>query len=479
MAKQLFNSSEKSNFILNLTEEKYAKIASWGLLAACFCTSAATAIPVFTGNKAYTITSMGLSIAGVLGMVLALIGAMKKYVTKRIIVPLCCMGVTLVLAVISLINSYDISVSLNGYPGRGEGLLAIIFYICFFISAASIKVDKARETLIYGILGNGLLNCVIGFIQVFTGKISDFVIVQLKTVEGNVEAVKINAAAGLSQSPLFLAMVLSISIAAALMGAVLLNGKKKRIFCIISACVFSFVIMFTYSLIGICGAGLAVIAAVITVFAVKAPKINLLSVFTVIVPAALAVVIVQAGVVGNISQYRLYDGRILWYADSYMRLVSSGDSDSNVVDVDDTIDVYYTLNRKTMDIITKYPFLGTGPDQLLYPQIYTYGPYTEGSVAVDDIIMYNKGTFDKVYNEYLNTAATKGVPSAILLAVTLLSVLFIGFKGYKKSRNGMTLCMTMLTAMGVLIFFIGCSNTAFSPIFWAIAGSSTALVKKD
>ncbi len=471
MAKQLFNSSEKSNFILNMTEEKYSKIASIGLLAACLCTSFSTAVPVISGNKVYTIITAGLSVAGVIGMVLALIGIMKKYVGKRLLLPLCGTGVTLLWAVISLINSYDRNVSLNGYPGRGEGLLAIIFYISFFITAASIKGDKARKTLVYGILANGLLNSVFALIQVFSGELSDFHWASVK--------IEINAAAGLSQSPLFLAMVLSLSIAAALMGAVLFSGKKEKIFCIFSACVFSFVIMFTYSFIGICGAVLAVIAAVITVFAVKAPKISLLSVLSVIVPAAAAVIVVNAGVIGNISSYRLYDGRILWFADSYIRITSSGSYDSDLVDIDDTYDVYYTLNRKTLDIISGCPVTGTGPDQLIYPQIYTYGPEGTENSSVEDILLFNKGTFDRVYNEYLNTAATRGIPSAIALIATLIGVIAIGFKGYKKTKSKMTLCMTLLTSMGALIFLIGCSNTAFSPIFWVIAGASVSLTDKN
>lgn len=234
--------------------------------------------------------------------------------------------------------------------------------------------------------------------------------------------------------------------------------------------------MFTYSLIGICGAVLAVIAAFITIFAMKAPKINLLSVFSVIIPAAAAVIIVQAGVIGNINNYRLYDGRILWFADSYMRLASSGDFDLSVVDIDSTEDVYYTLNSKTMNIISENALTGTGPDQLIYPQIYTYGPLGPDS-AVEDIAIYNRGTFDKVYNEYLNTAATRGILSAIAFIVTLLGVLIIGFRSFKKSRNGMTLCMTLLTAIGAAIFLIGCSNTAFSPIFWAIAGCNVSAAK--
>lgn len=471
MAKQLFNSSEKSNFILNMTEEKYSKIASFGLLAACLCTSLSTAVPVISGNKVYTIISAGLSVAGVICMVLALIGVIKRFVGKKMLIPLCGLSFSLVWAVISLVNSYDRYVSLNGYPGRGEGLLAIIFYTSFFITAASIKIDKTRKILVYGILANGLLNCVFAVIQVFWGKFTDFKWVSVR--------IELHAAAGLSQSPLFLAMVLSLSIAAALMGAILFSGKKEKNFCICSACVFSFVIMFTYSFIGICGTILSVAAAVITVFFVKAPKINLLLILSVILPAAAAIIVVNAGIIGNVKGYRLYDGRILWFADSYTRINTSGNFDSDLVDIDDTYDVYYTLNRKTLDIISGCPLTGTGPDQLIYPQIYTYGPAGSESSLIEDILIFNKGTFDKVYNEYLNTAATRGIPSVAALIAVLTGVITIGFKGYRKSKNPMTLCMTLLTSMGALLFLIGCSNTAFSPIFWVISGASVSLVDKS
>lgn len=466
MAKQLFNSSEKSNFILNMTEEKYAKIASWGLMAACLTTSLSMTIPVIFRNKMDVLSSAGLAVAGVFCMVLALIGAMKKYISRKLVIPICGMGVIFLWAVISMLFSYDKYVSLNGYTGRGEGLLAIVFYISFFFTAVSVKTENARKKLIYGILANGLLNSIVGLVQIFTGKISEYSKIGYE--------IEVNAASGLSQSPLFLAMVLSISIAAALMGFVILDSKKIKILCIVSACIFSFVIMFTYSLIGICGTALAVAAALIMIFAVKAPKIKLLSVFSVIIPAVAAVCIVQAGVIGSINSYRLYDGRILWFADSYMRLNSSGYFADETVDIDDTEDVYYTLNRRTMDIISGHALTGTGPDQLVYPQIYTYGPKGSPDSSMEDVVIYNKGTFDRVYNEYLNTAATRGIPSALALAAVLAAVIITGIRKYKKSRNSMTLCMTMITAMGALIFLIGCSNTAFSPIFWAAAGCAVS-----
>lgn len=465
MAKQLFNSSEKSNFILNLTEEKYSKLASFGLLTACFTTSIATAIPVISGEQVYAVSSAGLAVAGVICMILAMIGGIKKYIDKKSLVPVCALGFMLIWGVISLINSYDMGISFYGYTGRGEGLLAIIFYCCFFITAASIKRDKAFTTLIYGIIGAGLLNSVFGLIQVFTGKISAYRMVSIE--------IQANAASGLAQSPLFLAMLLTLSLTASLMGFIFMKKKSGKIFCIVSACIFSFTMMFTYSLIGICGIVFAVVSAVIAIFVMKESKIKLLSLPSVIVTAVLAVVLVQAGVIGNINQYRLYDGRILWFADSYYRISASGDFNSDVVDIDSTSDVYYYLNRKTMNIISAHALTGTGAEQLVFPQLYTFGTAGEDG-EISDIIVENRGTFDKVYNEYLYTAGTRGIPSAVALVFVLLAVLFIGFRNFKSGKKWQSLCILILTVGGVLIFLIGCSNITFSPIFWAVAGCCCA-----
>lgn len=469
MAKQLFKSSEKSNFILNLTEEKYSKIASLGLIAACFAVSAATAVPVLMENKMYSISAAGLSIAGVICMITAFIGAIKKYISKKQLMPLCAMGVFLLWSVISLINSYDKEVGFYGFPGRGEGLLATIFYICIFVTAISVKREQTLKTLIYGIIGNGLLNSIFAFVQIFTGKFSEYRNAAIK--------IEINAASGFSQSPIFLAMVLSISIGAAIIGSLLLKGKGNKIFCIVSAAVFSFVNMFTYSLVGIVGTVLAIIVGAAAVFILKAPKKNLFSLFSVAVPAAAAVLIVQLGAVGNISEYKLYDGRILWTMDSYGRVNSSGNYDADLVDIDDIQDVYYTINRKTVDIINAHGLTGTGPEQLLYPQLYTYGPVGSAESAIEDVAIMNKGTFDKTYNEYLYTAATRGIPSALALSAAFIGIIFIGLVNFKKHRNGYSLCMTLLSGMGVLLYLISCGNTAFSPIFWVIAGLSCADIK--
>lgn len=469
MAKQLFNSTEKSNFILNLTEEKYSRLASFGLLTACFTTSVMTAIPVISGQNMYELSAVGLAVAGVICMIVALIGAIKKYITKRTLVPVCAFGFMLIWGVVSSVCSYDMNIAFYGYNGRGEGLLAIMFYACFFCTALSVKREKTASTLIYGIIGTGLLNSVFGLIQVFTGGFSNYRMISTE--------LQVNASSGLAQSPLFLAMLLTLSLTSALMGFVFLEKKAGRIFCIISACVFSFVMMFTYSLIGICGIAFAVIAVIIAVIALKAPKINLLSVLSVIIPSVLAVVIVQCGLIGNITQYRLYDGRLLWFADSYFRLSASGNYNPEIVDIDDTADVYYHLNRRAMTIAESNALVGTGPEQLVFPQLHTFGTAGEDG-ELSDIIAENTGTFDKVYNEYIYTYATRGIPSAIALVVILGSVLVTGFRSFRKNKEWKSLCMLMMTIGGVLLFFIGCSNICYSAVFWSVAGMCCADVRK-
>ena len=173
------------------------------------------------------------------------------------------------------------------------------------------------------------------------------------------------------------------------------------------------------------------------------------------------------------GKFGLYDGYILWSADSWQRIDASGNYNSNHVDIDSPLDVYSHLNNKTIDIIKEYPLTGTGPEQLVYPQLYTTGGHPDDA-PVTDIIPSNPGTFDKVYNEYLYTAATRGIPSAIALLTLIISVLFIIRRKLKDNADSHTFITGMLVICGAIIFLIGCSNITFSPVFWACAGAACA-----
>lgn len=160
-----------------------------------------------------------------------------------------------------------------------------------------------------------------------------------------------------------------------------------------------------------------------------------------------------------------------------MRISASGNCDPDNLDLSDTMAVYKYLNNETIDIIKKYAFTGTGEDQLVYPQLYTNGGLDPEISDISDIIARNMNTFDKVYNEYLYTAGTRGIPSLIALVLILVSILVMGLRKMKKSPSENTVCTFMMFICGIIIFFIGCSNITFSPIFWTISGLLICLEK--
>lgn len=466
MARTIFNSTEKSNFILNMTEEQYAKLASYGITGACFLVPLFTVIPEVFKTSTYTLASGGLAITGVYCMIMALIALIKKYIRGGAVLPVCAFGAIFLWSIVSLINSYDPMVSLYGFPQRGEGVLAFLFYCSIFISAAAVKRDIAVKALIKGVIGTGILNSLWSLIQIFTGKLSHYDDMYL--------GVKLNAASGLSHSPLFLGMVLTLSLTAALITAAVTDNKKNRILCIISGVLFSFVMIFTYTFIGLCGIVFSVIVAAAAVFITKAPKKGLLAVLSAAAGSALAVIIISAGAISGIpDSYELHDGKLLWWADSYMRISASGDFNKDVLDIDNTLDVYLYLNDKTKNIISRSPLTGTGPDQLAYPQIYTFGGL-KSDADLKDIIIQNRGIFDRCYNEYLYTAATRGVPSLIALVILVVSVLAAGLKKLKKKKDAYNTLVFFLALGGALLFLIGCTNLPFSTVYWAAAGLACA-----
>ena len=476
MAKTIFNTSEKSNFILNMTEEQFSKLASIGLAIAIMMPTLFTLIPEIVyevkGEGSYVISAGGLVLGGVIAMIVTIIGVMKKYISKWSLFPVCAMGAMVLWGVVSLVRGCFLSISFYGYSNRGEGLLAIIFYFCFFTAAACLKRETAIRTVINGVVGVGILNGIISLVQVFAGSLSHYINIPTDLT--------VNAASGLSMSPLFLAMVLTLSLTAALIGFITSDNKKLRIAYICSAALFSFIMMFTYTLIGWCGLVLAVIISVMSVFMLNAPKKRLLCVPVSLAAAAASVALVCAGAIGNISSYKLYDGKLLWWADAYRRASASGTYDPNVVDIDDTIDVYAYLNRRTLKIISNNALSGTGPDQMVFATLNPDAEYSSDMTIEDGVTsLDNTGSFDKVYNEYLYTAATRGIPSLIALVITFMATLILGLKSFGRRKTVEAFTVYILAAAGMLIYFIGCSSIIFAPVFWTVAGAACANIVTD
>lgn len=474
MAKQLFKSSEKSNFILNMTEEKYSSIASKILFFTCIAVSLFTLPYELSENVGSPLISGGLAVCGVTCMIMALIAAMKKYITKDMLVPVGAFGFMLVWGVISLINSYDVKISFYGFDGRGEGILAIIFYFCFFITALTIKGKKSVSLVMDAVAAVGTINALWGIMQIFGAVPTNYGSVVATVPWDSTD--KINAASGLSQSPLFLAMVLGISLVTVLSGAVLCEKKARRVIYAVSGCIMSFVLIFTYSVAGWIAFGIAVVTSFILVFTKKVPKKRLISIACAVLSSALAIQLICFGV-GNIyGKYKLHDGPIMWW-DSWYRIEASGDYNlpevkDSYTALDDVSYVYKYTFGKTIDIIKENALVGTGPENLIFPQVNEQIIMSDGSMRIaGESGTSNEGTFDKVYNEFLYVAATRGIPSLIAFVVLLVSVLAKGIGKLRKNKCGIIEIFSVAAVIGGIgVMLAGVSNITFAPVFWICAG---------
>lgn len=453
MAKTIFNTSEDSNFILNLTHEKYSKMASFSLVLTCILMSVSVIPCELNIDKiSYPIISGALALCGVICMIMSIIAFIKGYIKNKKLLPILFFVAMLLWGIVSLINSYDKNVAFYGFDGRGEGLLALIFYFCFFVTASAISEDRFKIIVFDSVVAMGIINSLWAVPQIFIDSMPskyDYI----------VSAGDVNASSGLSQSPLFLAMVLSIALVVSLSGSLILEGKNRRIVYIISSLLFAFVMIFTYSLISIVGIGFAVITAFVVLFTKKINPKNILKPLGVILSSVIAVLLINTGTICENADYSLHDGALMWF-DSFNRIGSSGNYNPEKLDIENTADVYLYINSKTVDIIKKYPLTGTGEENLIYPQLHS--SYN---------VMENNDTFDKNYNEYLYIAGTRGIPSLLFFIVIICLVIYIGAKKLRKDKNNIPDYISFIvTLCGVVIFFIGAGNINFSPLFWIFAG---------
>ncbi|MDE5945812.1 MAG: O-antigen ligase family protein [Oscillospiraceae bacterium] len=453
MAKTIFNTSENSNFILNLTKEKYSKMASFSLVLTCILISVSVIPCELNIDKiSYPIISGALSLCGVICMIMSIIAFIKGYIENKKLIPILFFGAMLLWGVISLINSYDKNVSLYGFDGRGEGLLALIFYFCFFVTASAISGDKFKIIVFDSVVAMGIINSLWAVPQIFIDSMPS-------KYNYIVSAGDVNASSGLSQSPLFLAMVLSIALAISLLGSLILDGKNRKIIYFISSLLFAFVMIFTYSLISLVGISFAVITAFMIVFTKKMNIKNICKPWGIIISSVIAVLLINSGIVCENSKYSLHDGALMWF-DSFNRLGSSGNYNPEKFDIENTADVYLYINSKTIDIIKKYPITGTGEENLIYPQLHS--SYN---------VIENNDTFDKNYNEYLYIAGTRGIPSLLFFIIIICLVMYTGIKKLKADKNNSLNYISFVGVLcGIIIFLIGAGNINFSPLFWIFAG---------
>lgn len=451
------------------------------------------------------------SVAGVLTIITAVIGLMRRQVTKSAAVPYLMLAGLLGWAAVSLFHSYDLKTSFFGQDGRDEGWLALLIYASLFYLGTMLRRKEDREYFLRGILNFGIVQGIWGCIQALP--ILDY----FDPAKGlnsyrNIDSLllwNVRLPSGMTDSPITYAMLLGMFAAVAIPAAMFASEKPVRVRGVICAGLAVMMAFRTQTIAGlIAGCGGLLLAVIL--FAVKrkqaAGKAAAVPV-TAVCAAALAfgwsfaapslnhsyfhpdktnIQVPKKGLsysgreddIGEIQLPNsltitdrdgntfpaLYDGGIVW-DDGYYRLNTAGSNTAktegfNVYDAGSTMRYCWKQGIHALKID---PLLGVGPDNFSFSQLRT-----------SYVIAENPNAVDRPYNDLLYIAATRGIPS-LLVYLALLVVCFVLAWKRRKSLEG----WTVPAAGGAVILYTAASMTGISvltvtPMFWCLLGMLAA-----
>ena len=253
--KHLFGSSEKSDFILNMSAESAQKLCGVYSIIAVLVLCVITIPYYFTQNIKYGMDesvnrtlylnekfiffiSAAVLAVGFVGFIIFLIANMKKQVelkdNKSLIVPLA----VVLLSVVSCLLSADIFTSFYGYLDRSEGMLTILGYWGLFAAGMTVTADDRRIKLSDFIVGIGAFEAIVGILQAIpaTAKIVPNYFKEIFSAfsSGGMTYTKEYIATGFLCTPFALAAVLTVISAFALNGMLYDDKKARKIFYAIS-----------------------------------------------------------------------------------------------------------------------------------------------------------------------------------------------------------------------------------------------------
>ena len=487
--KHLFGTSEKSDFILNLTDEGTKKLCAMYCIIAMLIIELA-AIPYYlTKNVVDYVDTMGdmefphylsdkiiywaaviMLGLGVLGLSIFLIGKMKKQISLTDNKPLLLLGGVIVMSFISALAADSIVNSMTGYLDRAEGMLTLMGYYGFFAAAFTVVGDGWRKRLCAVIVSIGAVNAVIGILQVIPA-LSDTLPNWFSTL--NITFTKgftIPAANGLAMTPHALAALLTVAFAVSFAAAVYSEkALHKLIYC--AACVLmAAAAQMTRTVTALIGIGCALLFGIVIAigYAVKNSRTSVEdddednpkhSAAGAAIASALCIALLACGAAGGcialqMSSYPESEGYKMFYDEEVIR------TDSirmlMLLQKDDTETwVYPYLWDDGVFITEQVPLLGVGPDN--WETANSYG-----------------ATIDRTYNEYIDTAMQRGIITAVLYILFLLVTLYKAIKASVSFIKGEVNWAAAAVAAAVFAYsvqaFFNISTLESSPFFFICAG---------
>lgn len=469
MAKTIFGTTEKSNFILNMSDNALDKMV---MIILCMPVLLVTAggIPAEFSYVAQSIPSFLMSIATVAMMAGVVVLAMRKRFSGNNIFPVVFTVLSIVLAVVSMYFSFSSYTSFWGSNGRYEGIMAYIGYWGFFLIAGFLSIKGIVKLLDIMIL-TGVFQCIWSVMQIIPINTASSDRVTTNGITwgyyqhlNSIAEYDVYLPSGVSGSPIFFASLLSILFAFAAVGALAESVRKKRIFYCICLMIFAFFAVYTHTVAGFAGIA-AVMVMTLAVAVFKRKKFPFIKNIVFLICGVAAAVVVMIMTDGGIV---FYDGAIMWQ-DSFYRLGSTGYywASSSEFDIMNVKEVFAYVWGQAIEIIKKYPLEGIGADNFIYTQFHSYSN-----------IMNEINSIDRPYNIYLYTCVSGGIFSLLAYISAL------GYSVFKTGRKCKGECewqfyaiLIGICAYSVLGMFSAGSVTT-SPFFWIILGIACGCKKE-
>jgi O-antigen ligase len=255
------------------------------------------------------------------------------------------------------------------------------------------------------------------------------------------------AASGFTASPYALAALLTVTFACAAAGAALDKSKKRRIFYGISAPIMAaaaFHTLVTPAVIGIACGGIIVLAISIARSISGGGKS---AVITAVIICAVAGA--TGGILFGTDTITLRDEQVIFTDGYVMRSITHNGRD------DTSTDIYTYLRDDGLYVAEQNLLTGVGEDTTPYA-LSTYGLRT-----------------DRFYNEYVDMAATRGVPCLVFYGLFLLTALIRMIKNLKSAVKGESFIPAAAAAAVIAYLvqaFFNTSWTTSAPIFYIMLG---------
>lgn len=441
--KHLFGSTEKSDFIVNMTEKQYQKMGLLylGLVAVImFLMSipyyfAKGELVIFNdGLVKYSDLSMAnvtcssyisyLQIAlfamGFFGFLVLLVSATKQYFKARENKAFLLVVLFMLFLVVSTLMAYNIKTAFLGRDYRYHGMLTYFSYIGLFAAASQTNCRDRRKTFLDLFMAIAFVNAAYGIIQIipsFVETVPNFFYDLFVASSDNNVSYERFSADGLVHTPHALAALMTMAFAVGGAGFVHEENKTRRTLYGIASLSFVAAAVATTTLAGYVGiitvALVLVVSEIIRMLKGRAPSRK--NVFERGIVRLAVLIILSAIIVAVmicLDRAHLYDGYII-FNDATARIGASfpnTDSKGGWA--------YPQLWKEGFEALKGCWIFGSGPDCI-----------ANDYYATSDLYNVELGfTFDRTFNEYLDLALACGIPC-------LLAYLSLGFVTIKRGVN--------------------------------------------